>query len=194
MRTLVRNTIVILLVLVFVGLQAWPPEKKLRLGKDLRGGVSLVYAVNLRPNDPADVIDRVIDVVRERIDPTGQSDITIVKQGQDRLEITMPLPNERVKKLKAAFEEALQRLGTMTLDPSQFERLMRTEPGQRSRDIAKISAGNVKRAEQLNAAASATDAAAPQPATRRAVRTLIPIPRAPGSPPGACDVEIGCGR
>ena len=47
----------VVIVLAVIALCVWaiiPPEKKLRLGKDLRGGVSLVYAVQVRPGDPAD--------------------------------------------------------------------------------------------------------------------------------------------
>jgi SecD/SecF fusion protein len=160
MRTLVRNIVLILFVLVVCIWAIFPPEKKLRLGKDLRGGVSLVYAVQLKPGDQSDVLERVIDVVKERIDPTGQADISIVRQGQDRIEITMPLPNDRVKKLKAAFEDELKKLGEISLDPSQFERIMRMPAAERDAEIAKVAAGNTQRLEQLKAAAAAQDEAA----------------------------------
>ena len=92
MRSVVRNLIIVIAALVIAVWAIIPPEKKLRLGKDLRGGVSLVYSVMLRPGDPPDTVAQVIDVLKERVDPNGQSDITMVQQGRDRIEVTMPLP------------------------------------------------------------------------------------------------------
>ncbi|MEX2219305.1 MAG: protein translocase subunit SecD [Phycisphaerales bacterium] len=159
MRILVRNIVLVAIVLLFAVYSIIPPEKKLRLGKDLRGGVSLIYAVHLRPGDPPDVMDSVMDVIRQRVDPNAQMDITIAKQGTDRLEITMPLPNESVKRLKAEFEAELKRLVDSAIDTSRFERLMRMPPAERDQEITKVAAGNATRADRLRAAATAYDAA-----------------------------------
>ena len=48
MPRLLRNFIIVAVVLLFAGFSIWPPEKNLRLGKDLAGGVSLVYTVQVR--------------------------------------------------------------------------------------------------------------------------------------------------
>src|SRR3954467_6053263 len=159
MRHIVRNAVLCLFVLALAIWSIIPPEKKLRLGKDLRGGASLIYAVNLKPSDPTDVVARVIETVKNRVDPLGQSDITIVQQGKDRIEITMPLPSERVKKLKADFEAELKKLGDASLDAGEFERLMRAPPAEREQQIVQLSHGSAERAEQLRKGAVAHDKA-----------------------------------
>src|SRR5690349_11152286 len=107
MRSLIRTAIIIVTVIVIAIWSIIPPEKKLRLGRDLSGGVSLVYNVQVKPGDPPDVVAKVIDVLKKRIDPNGLSEISMVKQGQDRIEITMPLPGPKVKALKEAYEKEL---------------------------------------------------------------------------------------
>src|SRR5689334_19666103 len=127
MRALIRNLVIVLVVMLVAVWSILPPEKKLRLGRDLRGGVSLVYSVQVKPGDPPDVVSRVMDVIRNRVDPNGLSEIAINQQGRDRIEITMPLPNERVKGLKAEYEAELRKLASSAIEPSQFERVMREQ-------------------------------------------------------------------
>jgi SecD/SecF fusion protein len=182
MRTLVRNSVLIIAVLLLCAWAINPPEKKLRLGKDLRGGVSLVYAVHLKPGESDQVVEKVIDVVKDRIDPQGTSDISIVRQGQDRIEITMPLPNNRVKRLKADYEAELQKLAEASMDPSQFERLMRMPPGERDAEIARVSGGNARRAEQLKAAAAAQDTAVKARESLTAAQGELKAARQAGAP------------
>jgi preprotein translocase subunit SecD len=47
-----------------------------------------------RTENADEVIPKVIDVLKRRIDPNGLFEISIVRQGQDRVEITMPLPRQ----------------------------------------------------------------------------------------------------
>ncbi|MEO0588568.1 MAG: hypothetical protein AAF078_13125, partial [Planctomycetota bacterium] len=106
---MLRQSILVVLVLLMAGVFITPPTKQLRLGKDLRGGVSLVYSVQMRPTDDAeDVLGRTIEVLKDRVDPNGVLEISMVAQGRDRIEITMPLPGEEVKALRADFEAELE--------------------------------------------------------------------------------------
>jgi len=98
MRHFGRNIIIAIALLVLSFWASYPPSEKIGLGKDLRGGASLVYSVELGSTESAnEVIPQVIDVLKKRIDPNGLFEISIVRQGQDRIEITMPLPSEKVK-------------------------------------------------------------------------------------------------
>src|ERR1044071_4786414 len=158
MRLLIRNGIIILVALVISIWSIIPPEKKLRQGRDLRGGVSLVYSVAIKPGDKEDVVERVIDVLKKRIDPNGLSEIQMVKYGKDRIEITMPLPNRKVTALRTAFEAELNALTGAALDESAFQRIMRMPAAERDAEIKRISAGNAKREEALKDAATKPDA------------------------------------
>ncbi|MFG0283066.1 MAG: hypothetical protein ACF8R7_01470, partial [Phycisphaerales bacterium JB039] len=117
MRHLIRNTILVVVVLIVAAASIIPPEKNLRLGKDLAGGVTLVYSVRLEPGQAGDdTMGRLIEVLKRRIDPGNQMDISIEAVGRDRLEITMPLATEQVKRLKDAYEAELAEIEQAELD------------------------------------------------------------------------------
>jgi SecD/SecF fusion protein len=159
MRHLVRNICIAIALILIAVWAAVPPADKIKLGKDLRGGSSLIYTVQLdRAESPDEVIPQVIDVLKRRIDPNGLFEISIVRQGQDRIEITMPLPNDRVKGLREAFEAELMALGRGSIEPAEFERMMRMPPQERAGAIERISDDNPSLREELTRAAEAYDA------------------------------------
>ena len=105
----------IVLVLVLLALCLWsvyPIDEKIRLGRDLRGGVSLIYHVRLDPTDPdpQGTLLQVISVLKQRVNPQGVLDISFMPMGVDRIEVVMPLPNEEVLALRDAYETALNAL------------------------------------------------------------------------------------
>ena len=96
----------LVLIALLVGACLWsviPPDKKIRLGKDLQGGVSLVYAVKVADDARADeVLAQTIDVLKDRVNPQGILDIAMQPVGRDRIEVVMPLPNAEVLELQKA--------------------------------------------------------------------------------------------
>ena len=100
--------------LLFIGLlvgfclfEVIPPQQKIRLGKDLQGGVSLVYAVKIADDARADdVLAQTIDVLKDRVNPKGILDIAMQPVGRDRIEVVMPLPNAEVRVLQANYQAA----------------------------------------------------------------------------------------
>ncbi len=99
-----------LIVVMTAGLMwsVWPLNKSLRLGKDLRGGVSLVYSVKMPANANSEaVLKQVIDVLKQRVNPTGVLDISFVPQGRDRIEVVMPLPGDDIRQKQVSFRQAL---------------------------------------------------------------------------------------
>ncbi|MEE9131136.1 MAG: hypothetical protein V3T84_14040, partial [Phycisphaerales bacterium] len=92
MRNLVWKIVFILVVIALC--VSMILLKGIRLGKDLRGGVSFIYAVYMPDKvvDPQGLMTQMITVLQDRVNPTGQLDISMVPLGQDRLEIAMPLP------------------------------------------------------------------------------------------------------
>ncbi len=120
-----RYVIVSLIILTACALAIWPPEKNLRLGKDLAGGVSLVYPVEIKDTDPADIVGKTIEVLKDRVNPDGLYEMTFVQQGKDRIEISMPLPNDAVKHLRAEYEKQLKRLDDFKVDSAALERALR---------------------------------------------------------------------
>ncbi len=65
-----------------------PPEKKIRLGLDLRGGTSFLIKLVREPGaDPItkDLQERAVEVIRKRVDAMGVNEPDIVPQGDDRI-------------------------------------------------------------------------------------------------------------
>ncbi|HBS28131.1 MAG TPA: protein translocase subunit SecD [Phycisphaerales bacterium] len=131
MRNIIRLSLLVFVVLAVSLANIIPPSENLRLGKDLAGGVSLIYTVDIKPEDPPQVVDRTIEVLKERVNPQGLYEISFVKQGRDRIEVSMPLPSERVKALRAAFESSLDRIGALSIDIDAFQRAMRLRGDER---------------------------------------------------------------
>ncbi|HMN96311.1 MAG TPA: protein translocase subunit SecD [Phycisphaerales bacterium] len=110
-----RNLVIrIVLILAFLAFCVWyivPPSQRLRLGKDLRGGVSLVYTVKTPEGaDRGATIAQVVEVLKDRVNPRGVLDITIAPQGGDRIEVVMPLPTPEVRALQVQYRRALDGL------------------------------------------------------------------------------------
>ncbi|MDF1809732.1 MAG: protein translocase subunit SecD [Phycisphaerales bacterium] len=143
MRHYVRNMTIAIAMLILAFVASNPPAEKIGLGKDLRGGASLIYSVEISSTETAgEVIPQVIDVLKKRIDPNGLFEISIVRQGQDRIEITMPLPSDHVKELKAAFVEELSKLSITSIDPDDFERMMRLPADEREAELKRVGAAS----------------------------------------------------
>ncbi|MFH1564161.1 MAG: protein translocase subunit SecD [Nitrospirota bacterium] len=72
----------------------YPPDKKIKLGLDLQGGMHLVLEVDttkLPPgSDPSDAVDRALEIIRNRIDTFGVSEPIIQKQGKDKIVVQLP--------------------------------------------------------------------------------------------------------
>ena len=102
-----------ILVIGFCVWQLFPLEKSVRLGKDLRGGVSMVYSVAMpEQGDSQRVLAQVVDSLKRRVNPQGVLDISLQPQGLDRIEVVMPLPSADVRALGDAYRGELQRLGS----------------------------------------------------------------------------------
>ncbi len=154
-----RIAIVIATVLLGV-VFLYPPETKLRKGKDLAGGVTLVYSIDLPPGESAgDVLPRVIEVLKERVDPTGQLEVSFVAQGSDRIEVTMPLPTEGVKRLRADFENVVGDISKSWMSEDELDRLLRAAPEERAQIIASSAGSDAARSEGLRKAMEAYDTA-----------------------------------
>jgi preprotein translocase subunit SecD len=160
MRIFIRNATFAVAVVLLLAASAYPPAKKLRLGKDLRGGVTLVYSVQVDRQESADeVIGKTIEVLKERVDPNGLYEISMVAQGNDRIEVTMPLPGPRVKDLRQAFEAELSKLRGQSVAPDELERVLRLDPAERAPLLEKMSAGEDARLALLRRAAESLDRA-----------------------------------
>ncbi len=117
-RALLTRVLTIVGTLALFLWMMFPLEERIRLGKDLRGGVSLIYHVRIDPNDqnPLATLNQVISVLKERVNPKGILDISMQPLGLDRIAIVMPLPSPKVVKLRQKYQDAQEEL----LDKAQI--------------------------------------------------------------------------
>src|SRR5438309_11229466 len=88
-----RNTFVLLVVLILIGLAAVTiVAKKTRLGLDLKGGVELVYQAKptAQAKVDAESLNRAIDIMRKRVDQLGVSQPEIQRSGKDEIVVALP--------------------------------------------------------------------------------------------------------
>jgi SecD/SecF fusion protein len=103
----------ILIIAVAIGLSVWSLlGYGVRLGKDLAGGLSLVYQLNIPDDASSDEAERILNqtilVLKNRLNPQGVFDLSILPMGRDRIEIVMPLPSVEVTVAKQEFEEKVE--------------------------------------------------------------------------------------
>ncbi len=154
MPRLIRNTVLLIALLALAALAIYPPSEKLRRGKDLAGGASLVYAVEIEAQESAsNVLSQTIEVLKRRVNPTGAMDISMVAQGDNRIEISMPLPSERVRAMRAEFETLIAATGSRTISGSELERVMRLPADQRRTELAALAGGSPERQALIRDAA-----------------------------------------
>jgi SecD/SecF fusion protein len=88
-----RNTFVLLVVLILIGLAAITiVAKKTRLGLDLKGGVELVYQGKPTAQAKVDTesLNRAIDIMRKRVDQIGVAQPEIQRSGADEITVALP--------------------------------------------------------------------------------------------------------
>jgi len=95
-------------------------KTELKPGIDMVGGVSLIYQIQAEPGvRTADLANQVMQALKRRVDPNGLRNLVWRPQGNDRLEIQMPLTPEAAEapKIKEAFDKAQQALDATNVRP-----------------------------------------------------------------------------
>jgi protein-export membrane protein SecD len=73
--------------------QIIPPEKKIKKGLDLQGGVHVVMEVEESPEEKesiSELTNRVLEIIRNRVDALGVTEPVIQKEGKGRIIIDLP--------------------------------------------------------------------------------------------------------
>ena len=80
-------------VIAFSAWKIWPPQEKIRLGLDLQGGMQILLRVELDKvplEARKDATDRVVEIIRNRIDEFGVREPVITKQAKDLVVLQLP--------------------------------------------------------------------------------------------------------
>ncbi len=153
-----------ILTVVLVAAALWtlyPPNKTLKQGIDLAGGTSLIYAIDtegLSAAEEQDLAQRMIQVLRRRIDPANIQNLVWRPQGNTRFEIQMPLASKAAQQMRQEYETALSNLLARNVNPASIIRSLQDSGVERDATFSRLAQGDVDRLEILKELASTYDA------------------------------------
>src|SRR6184192_2804418 len=110
----------------------WPPEKKIALGLDIKGGTSFLIKLQQvdkdKPITPG-LLDQAVEVIRKRVDYFGAGEPIISPVGQDR--ILVQIPGLDTAKIQEAREQLsrVAKLEFRLVYPDSGERLQAIDKG-----------------------------------------------------------------
>jgi SecD/SecF fusion protein len=132
-----RNLLVLLLVLgLLLGSFAVVATQPTKLGLDLQGGVELVYQAKPRKGTALtpDTLDRVIDVMRERVDQLGVAEPKLQRFGDDQISVGLPDVDDQA--------QAIKQVGTVAqMNFYDWEANVVGENGQPAPDDTSVTGG-----------------------------------------------------
>lgn len=103
---------------------AWPINKRINLGLDLKGGMHLVLKVDtskLQGKAKEDAIPRAIEILRNRIDSMGVGETAIQRQGDDQLLVQLPGVTDRDKAIDMVKRVAHLEFRLVDSDPARLK-------------------------------------------------------------------------
>jgi len=109
-RRLLYKIVFILAVLGLCLYFAFPLDKRINLGLDLKGGMHLVLKVDttaLSKEVKEDAAERALEVIRNRIDEFGVREPTIQRQGEDEIVVQLPGISDRKRAIELIGRTAL---------------------------------------------------------------------------------------
>ena len=156
-------TLKIVFILVLVALAGWtlfPPNKTLKPGIDLAGGTSLIYEIDthgLEESDKKDLAQRMITVLRRRIDPANIQNLVWRPQGSTRFEIQMPLASAEARQKREAYEQTEAGLLAKNVRPARILRSLDMPAVERTAFFNEIALDDPNRLSILETLASTYD-------------------------------------
>ena len=159
-KNLWPKIILIIVLVVFAALSLYPPSKTLKPGIDLAGGTSLIYEIDtqgLPEEEKRDLSQRMITVLRRRIDPANIQNLIWRPQGNTRFEIQMPLASVETRAKRLNYEKAMTDLLAENINPAVIMRSLQKPAEQRTADFEKFAQGSPVRLEILKELAAASD-------------------------------------
>jgi SecD/SecF fusion protein len=146
----------IVLIAALVALAVWtlyPPTKTLKPGIDLGGGTSLIYEVDakgLSADEKRGLSERVITVLRRRIDPANIQNLVWRPQGSTRFEIQMPLASAEAREKRTKYETLLNDLLSGNVTQAVIMRSVAKPAEQRTKDFERYARDSNDRMRILN--------------------------------------------
>jgi len=159
-RNLVPKFILILVLVVIAVLALYPPSRTLKPGIDLAGGTSLIYAINregLTAEQERDLAQKMITVLRRRIDPANIQNLIWRPLGNTRFEIQMPMASKETQDMRDEYLAAMESLLAKNVNPALIMRTLKLPPEQRKPELTKFAQDDPNHLTILNTLASVSD-------------------------------------
>jgi SecD/SecF fusion protein len=131
-----KRVLALVLVVVAIGLSVvmiYPPEKKIQLGLDIKGGTSFLIRLQQTDKDKeitTSMLDQAVEVIRKRVDYFGASEPIISPVGKDR--ILVQIPGLSVEKIQEARQQLsrVAKLEFALVHPQSSDLITQIESGQ----------------------------------------------------------------
>jgi SecD/SecF fusion protein len=175
-KNLVPKFILIIFLIVLAVLVLFPPSQKLKPGIDLAGGTSLIYAIDtagLSAEEERDLAQRMITVLRRRIDPANIQNLLWRPLGNTRFEIQMPLASKETQAKRERYENALNELLARNVNAATIVRSLQLPAEQRTEEFKKIAQNDPNRLGILETLASVYDEKAEAQTKRQALQEKL---------------------
>ena len=144
----------------------YPPSKKLKGGIDLVGGTSLLYEIDttgLERGQIGGLSSKVMEILKERVDPKGQLNLEWRPVGNTRLEIRMPRPPKEALARRGAFNRALKQVEALNIRRKEVELALHAPAAERDAALTALVRGIPERGPLISAVSDASDARAAVP-------------------------------
>src|SRR3954447_20668974 len=130
-----KRVLALLLVIIAVALSIvmiYPPEKKIQLGLDIKGGTS--FLIRLQETGDKQVtpatLDQAVEVIRKRVDYFGASEPIISPVGKDRILVQIPgLTTEKIQEARQQLSQ-VAKLEFALVHPQNATLVPEIESGQ----------------------------------------------------------------
>ena len=137
-KNVMPKMVLIIVLVLFAGWTLYPPDKTLKPGPDLGGGTSLIYQIDtqdLEEHEKKDLAQRMITVLRRRIDPANIQNLIWRPQGSTRFEIQMPLASAEARTKRQNLDEAKDNLLAENISPAKIMRSLDKPAEERGADF-----------------------------------------------------------
>lgn len=143
-----------LLALVFL----YPPERKLRAGLDIAGGVSMIFEIDdTGLKDVPDLAEQMKTLLARRVDPQGIYQIQWRVLGRNRLEVQMPLPPAEAKLRQEEYRKLAEELFASNIGRGELNNALQESGEARAARLQALAARSGAPLESLQAAAARYD-------------------------------------
>src|SRR5437868_6493832 len=131
LRKRLLATLLMVLLVVFSIATIWPPEKKISLGLDIKGGTS--FLIKLQQTDKpitTAMLDQAVEVIRKRVDYFGGGEPIISPVGADRILVQIPgLDTAKIQEARDQLSR-VAKLEFRLVFPDNGERLQAIDEGK----------------------------------------------------------------